>query len=433
MGFFMEKIYAKFLDCSGVSTDTRTIEKDNLFICLKGQNFNGNLFAGDAVQKGAKYVLIDEKEYEIEGKTILVDDCLKTLQELAKYHRSKFKIPVIGITGSNGKTTTKELTAHLLSQSYNILFTKGNLNNHIGVPLTLLLLKKEHQIAIIEMGANHPDDIKELCTIAEPDYGIISNIGKAHLEGFKNIEGVIKTKTDLYKSVANSNGTLFVNFDDKILKNNVPDKTTTIYYSGADNNNAPIKGRLIRLTPFIHFKWCNQRYESPELITQIIGEYNFYNLLAAITVANHFNVPPDLINTGIETYRNENNRSQLTKTERNELVMDAYNANPSSMHSAISSFSKIERPNKLMILGDMFELGTESEEEHRIIIETAERTNITTYFIGKNFYGLRDDKNNFFESKDDFINYIKVRSLNDYLILLKGSRGIALESLVSFL
>lgn len=433
MGFFMEKIYAKFLDCSGISTDTRTIEKDNLFICLKGQNFNGNLFAGDAVQKGAKYVLIDEKEYEIEGKTILVDNCLKTLQKLANYHRSKFNIPVIGITGSNGKTTTKELTAHLLSQSYNILFTKGNLNNHIGVPLTLLLLKKEHQIAIIEMGANHPDDIKELCDIANPGYGIISNIGKAHLQGFKNIEGVIKTKTDLYKSVAKNKGILFVNFDDKILKNNIPAQTAAVYYSGADNNTSHIKGQLIRLTPFIHFKWSNQGYESPELITQIIGEYNFYNLLAAITVADYFNVQIDLINKGIETYRNENNRSQLTRTERNELIMDAYNANPSSMHSAIISFSKIERPDKLMILGDMFELGDESQEEHKTIIETAEKTNITTYFIGKNFYSLRGNKTNFFESKDNFISYIKELLPSNYLILLKGSRGISLESLVSFL
>ncbi len=433
MGFFMEEIYKIFLACSGVSTDTRSIEKGNLFICLKGQNYNGNQFVSEALEKGANYVLIDEEEYHIEGKTFITDNCLVTLQQLANYHRTKFNIPIIGITGSNGKTTTKELTAHLLSQTYNILYTAGNLNNHIGVPLTLLKLKQEHQMAIIEMGANHPGDIQELCDIAKPNYGIISNIGKAHLLGFKNIEGVIETKTALYKSVNKNHGTLFVNKDDAILINNLPNNVKTLFYSGKNDQNADIVGNLDKLTPFIHLSWKSSSYSSPTIETQIIGEYNFYNLLAAITVAAYFKVDEKSINTGIETYKNENNRSQLQSTENNELIMDAYNANPSSMKSAITSFAKVERENKMMILGDMFELGEESYKEHEQICSLANSTRIPTYFIGENFYKHQGSSDYFFSTKEAFITHLKAHKTINHFILLKGSRGIALESLIDYL
>lgn len=430
----MENIYSHFLQCSSVSTDTRTIAKDTLFICLKGENFNGNKFALEALNKGAKFVLIDEKEYYIDHRTLLVEDCLKTLQELANFHRKQFNIPIIGITGSNGKTTTKELTAHLLSQQYNVLYTKRNLNNHIGVPLTLLNLREEHELAIIEMGANHPDDIKELCNISAPNFGIITNIGKAHLLGFKTIEGVIQTKTALYRSVIANNGTLFVNHDDSILTEHCSFYPKVNYYTGQGTTSSFISGSLTRLTPFIHLTWQSDSFKSQDLETQIIGEYNFYNLLAAITIATYFNVSTNNINKGIISYRNENNRSQLKATDTNELIMDAYNANPSSMTSAINSFSKIERSNKTMILGDMFELGEESFEEHSKIILLANQTNIPTFFIGKYFYEHKSpDSSNFFESKEDFISYLKIQPFVHQFILLKGSRGIALEELLTFL
>lgn len=433
MGFFMEEIYKIFLACTGVSTDTRSIEKGNLFICLKGKNYNGNKFVAEALDKGANYVIIDEKEYYIEGKTILTDDCLTTLQKLAHYHRTKFNIPVIGITGSNGKTTTKELMAHLLSQAYTVLYTAGNLNNHIGVPLTLLKLNQQHQIAIIEMGANHPGDIQELCDIALPNFGIISNIGKAHLQGFKNIEGVIETKTALYKSIHKSKGTLFINSDDVILMENAPKDTKSILYSGINTTNTYITGYLDKLTPYIILNWKSSTYTSPSIKTHIIGEYNFYNLLTAITVASYFKVDDEAINKGIETFRNENNRSQLKQTANNELIMDAYNANPSSMKSAIVSFDKVDRANKVMILGDMFELGEESHKEHERIITLARSTLIPTFFIGENFYAFKDDNKSFFKSKDQLIAYLKENMLSNQFILLKGSRGIALEKLVDCL
>lgn len=435
-GFFcMENIYSKFLECSGISTDTRTIQENDLFFCLKGANFDGNKFASEAIEKGARYVVIDNATYTIEGKTLLVDDVLTTLQQLANFHRKQFSIPIIGITGSNGKTTTKELIAHLLSQSFRVLSTKGNLNNHIGVPMTLLRLRKEHQIAVIEMGANHPGDIKDLCVIAEPDYGIITTIGKAHLEGFINLDGVIQTKTALYRSVVQQRGTLFVNQDNPILIEHRPKDVAIEYYSAQGISSARINGQLMKLTPFIHLKWSSKDYDSEEIITQIIGEYNFYNLLAAITIADYFHVSPEKINNGIASYSNENNRSQVKKTEKNQLIMDAYNANPSSMTSAIDSFAKVVNPSKQMILGDMFELGKESKNEHLAIIQLVKDTAIPTYFVGNRFKECNIESKHllFFETKELLTQHILSHPIEKKLILLKGSRGIALETLVDLL
>lgn len=432
----MEKIYRQFLESSGISTDTRTLIKDEMFFCLKGENFNGNKFAQAALEKGAKYVIIDDKDYWINERTILVENALLCLQNLANHHRKQFDIPIIGITGSNGKTTTKELISHLLSQQYNVLATKGNLNNHIGVPLTLLQLNHTHEIAIIEMGANHPGDIQELCNIAQPNYGIITNIGKAHLEGFKNIEGVIETKTALYRSVAINKGTLFINADDTILTKNKPEEVKIEYYSGQEKDATIINGQLIQLTPLINLSWTDKsQYQSPELHTKIIGEYNFYNLIAAIAISKYFQVSNDNINQGIETYSNENNRSQLKETDRNQLIMDAYNANPSSVNSAINSFIKVSHSKKIMILGDMFELGEESPDEHRNIITLAIQSGIQTFFIGERYYAQKIESSliDFYRTKEEMIQQIETNPLQDSLILLKGSRGMALETLVEYL
>lgn len=423
-------IFDLFYTCTGVCTDTRKITKDCLFICLKGENFNGNLFAKEALQKGAKYVICDEEKYANDTSIFYVPDALKYLQKIANIHRKKMNIPVLGITGSNGKTTTKELVAQVLKQKFKVLFTEGNLNNHIGVPLTLLRLQENHEFAIIEMGANKFKDIEELCAIAEPNYGIISNIGKAHLEGFINFEGVIRTKKELYDSILLNQGELFVNQDDSILTSILPDNIQIHTY--ASKSNADIKGELIELTPFVKLKWETAGYQSPVIQTKMIGEYNFTNFLAAICIGHYFGVPSDQINKAIESYESTNNRSQLHKTERNTLILDAYNANPSSMQSAIRSFSLIENDSKLLILGDMFELGPDSESEHSKIIELNSELGNSCIYIGKNFYALAQSEN-FFENKEAFISYNSENPISSKLILLKGSRGIGLEALVPYL
>lgn len=428
----MSELFELFYQTSGVCTDTRNIDEDCLFICLKGANFNGNTFAEQALENGAKFVIVDEPDCQTDSRIYLVDDALKFLQELANCHRKKFSIPVIGITGSNGKTSTKELIKCVLSKSFNVLATKGNLNNHIGVPLTLLKLTSAHEIAIIEMGANRFNDIEELCALAEPTHGIITNIGKAHLEGFGNFEGVLKTKKELYDSIALSHGTLIFNSDDAILKNNIPTSTATVTYG--TTNDCQIQGTLLGLSPYVELKWKNGNYDSPTIHTQMIGKYNFYNYLAAIAFGIHFHVPDININKAISEYTPENNRSQVKKTNNNTLILDCYNANPTSMRSALESFAMIEHPNKLFIIGDMLELGTESIAEHESISALVNDLNLKGYAVGPIFKGLISS--NFqhqFATKTDAIDYLKTRSINDALILLKGSRGIGLETLEEYL
>lgn len=429
---YMIELYKKFKECSHVSIDTRTLQNGCLFFCIKGANFNGNKFAEEALNKGAKFVVIDDEDYFIDQRTILVENSLKALQDLASYHRSKLSIPIIGITGSNGKTTTKELIGHLLSQKFNVLYTAGNFNNHIGVPLTLFRINENHDMAIIEMGANQPNDIQELCEIAAPTFGIITNIGKAHLLGFKNLDGVIKTKTALYRYIAENNGTLFVNLDDEILLNNIPHGVSMITYSTTGKTVATVQGKLDKLTPLLHLSWQNESYNSPTIATQIIGEYNFFNLVAAITIADYFKVDSEQINKGIESYVNENNRSQLVKTTTNEMILDAYNANPTSMRSAIQSFAKIDRTTKIMVLGDMFELGEETFKEHQAIVHLVEQTKIPCYFIGEHFYEHASSPS-FFKTKEEFIVYLSENSITNSFLLIKGSRGIALEKITAYL
>tara|TARA_R110000737_G_C14624079_1_gene494240 strand:+ start:5396 stop:6679 length:1284 start_codon:yes stop_codon:yes gene_type:complete len=427
----MEKMYSLFKQSSGVCTDTRKIEKNCLFISLKGENFNGNTFADEAIKQGALYAIVDEKKYLTNDNIFLVDDCLKFLQDLALYHRRQFTIPIIGITGSNGKTTSKELIAAVLIEKYKVHFTQGNLNNHIGVPLTLLGLNPEHEIAIIEMGANKFKDIEELCAIAEPTVGIITNIGKAHLEGFINFEGVLKTKRELYESIQKIDGQLVYNADDQILVNELPSNTTNIAY-GQNSASAKVTGNIVNQTPFIEFKWSSDNYHSPTLKTNLVGEYNFYNFLAALTFGIIFKVEPEKINHALENYLPSNNRSQVNKTDKNTIIVDCYNANPTSMSSAIKSFAQIDHPKKIAILGDMRELGNDEKVEHEKIIDQLKMDNIETLFVGSVFQTLTNGENSFKEV-EELKTQLTNSPIEDSLILLKGSRGIQLEKLLDIL
>lgn len=424
-----------FYSTTGVCTDTRNIQKDSLFICLKGANFNGNEFAQKALEAGAKHVVIDELLVDDNPNFIHVEDSLIYLQKLANHHRKQFNIPVIGITGSNGKTTTKELIAAVLTKKYSVLFTQGNLNNHIGVPLTLLQLNKQHEIAIIEMGANKFKDIEELCAIAEPTHGIITNIGSAHLEGFGSFEGVLKTKLELYQAVNRKEGVIFYNADDSILTENLPIHSTN--YGYAANNISRVSGALVEMTPFVKMSWKSKKHQSPLIQTQLIGQYNFYNFLAAVAFGVYFEVGDELISNALASYSPTNNRSQLLKTEANTLILDAYNANPTSMSAALESFAMINQSNKLVILGDMFELGKESINEHEKIILLIEKLSLNAICIGKSFHQVNTKKPNprinSFELKEDASKSIQKTPIKNQLILLKGSRGIGLESIINLL
>lgn len=433
----MEDIFNLFYSTSGICTDTRNIQKNSFFLCLKGSNFNGNEFAKEALNRGAKYVIIDEAEFQTDKNIFLVDNVLKFLQDLANFHRKKFSIPIIGITGSNGKTSTKELMKTVLEKKYTVLATEGNLNNHIGVPLTILNLTQDHEIAIIEMGANKFKDIEELCAIAEPNYGIITNIGKAHLEGFLNFEGVLATKTELYHSVEKNHGQIIVNGDDAVLLNSLPEGVKTIKYGqnqseSESGNKNQITGKLVNLSPFVEMEWTNLDYKSPIIHTKMVGKYNFYNFLSAITVGVLFNVEPDQINDAIEEYSPTNNRSQVKKTEKNTLILDCYNANPTSMASALESFAMIKHPNKIYIIGDMLELGIETQKEHEAILQLTKKLNLTGFTIGNIFSTLADQQKTF-QTTQEAIEYIKRNEIKDSLILLKGSRGIGLEKIESVL
>ena len=428
-----EALFDIFYKTTGICTDTRNIDENSLFICIKGENFDGNTFASQALEAGAFHVIVDNSNYfEDNGKMTLVDDSVIYLQKLANFHRNKFDIPVIGITGSNGKTTSKELIHTVLSEKYNVLATIGNLNNHLGVPFTLLRLNKSHDIAIIEMGANKFKDIEELCEIAEPTHGIITNIGKAHLEGFINFEGVLKTKKELYDSIEKNNGTLIVNGDDSTLTSILPTNITS--HSYGSNSKNTIQGELINLSPFVEMSWSKHDYSSPKLATQMIGKYNFYNYLAAATFGTLFNVPNELISKAIEGYEPTNNRSQVKNTEYNTLILDCYNANPTSVSSALESFSMNTHKNKVFILGDMKELGAESESEHQKIIALAEQYDLKGYVVGAEFSKIESNSIlKSFHNNKEIIEFIKQNKQENKLILLKGSRSIGLEKLEPFL
>lgn len=417
----IKAIYSKFLECTSVSTDTRRIELNSMFIALKGDNFNANTFAKEALKKGAKYVIIDDKEFYIDNRTVLVKDCLITLQELSNYHRKQLKTTIIGLTGSNGKTTTKELINAVLATTYKTIATIGNLNNHIGVPLTLLRLTPETEIGIIEMGANHQKEIEFLCAIAEPDFGYITNFGKAHLEGFGGFEGVIKGKSEMLTYLKLNSKLAFVNIDDAIQSHITKELNRVCFSQTEKNCDVYISNVSANPMVKVHFNGLS-------IQSHLIGIYNANNINAAITVGNYFKVEDSEIKKAIENYIPDNNRSQLIRKNGNSIILDAYNANPSSMNIALENFFQLNESKKIAILGDMFELGSESKSEHQKIIELASnQTKVEFYFIGKHFFDNKSDKNNihFFENFEDFS--ISFQPFPNSLILIKGSRGMALE------
>lgn len=425
----IEDIYQCFLQCDSVSTDTRKIEANSLFIALKGENFDANTFAEEALKKGALFVIIDDKKvFTDENKMILVKDSLKTLQELANYHRNQLGLPIIALTGSNGKTTTKELINSVLSTKYNTKATIGNLNNHIGVPLTLLSFNEDTDIGIVEMGANHQKEIEMLCEIAQPDYGYITNFGKAHLEGFGGVEGVIKGKSELYNYLRNNNKIAFVNNDDPIQ---VEKSTKINSFTFGINNIGDINIKSIEANPMVKIDFNKEQINS-----NLIGIYNANNINAAITIGKYFNITDIEIKKAIENYLPNNNRSQLIEKNKNKIILDAYNANPSSMQAAITNFIQLDSKEKIAILGDMFELGKESIAEHKKIVEILEKQpHIRTYFIGKDFYSTKIESNHihFMKNFSDFENYLKKDKIENKTILIKGSRGMALEKTLDLL
>jgi UDP-N-acetylmuramoyl-tripeptide--D-alanyl-D-alanine ligase len=495
-----EHLYKLFLQHLLISTDTRKIAAGSLFFALKGEKFDANTFAKQAIEAGAAYAVIDNPAWQLNEKYLLVDDVLTALQDLARHHRKQLTIPVIGLTGTNGKTTTKELINSVLSQHYKTQATQGNLNNHIGVPLTILTIDKSHGVAVIEMGANHQKEIELLCSIAQPTHGLITNVGKAHLEGFGGVEGVKKGKGELYdflkKSESltpllelsptnhndmvkyntkelvgdNSNkgeviGIAFVNSDSAVLLEMQQNRglKNVVFYGTGDNQNL-VNGKLVENSPFLILQWTNNNSgKSYTAKTQLTGAYNLDNILAAICIGVYFGLTDNEINNGVESYQPKNNRSQIVQTETNTLICDYYNANPSSMFVAIENIGKIAATRKVLILGDMFEMGDEAAAEHTAIIKKAMETPVDErIFIGKDFFeaGLapgppllelsptnRNDmvKRNtkelvgdnsgkgepiFYKTAEDAITGLKANPIKNSTILIKGSRGMALERLV---
>lgn len=429
----LSALYQIFLDCQSVTTDSRNCPDGSLFIALKGESFNGNAFAQSALDSGCAFAIIDEAQYAIEGdqRYILVDDCLQTMQQLANYHRRQLGTRVIGITGTNGKTTTKELISSVLRQAHNVLYTLGNLNNHIGVPITLLRLKPEHDLAVIEMGASHPGEIKFLCEIAEPDYGIITNVGKAHLEGFGSFEGVIKTKGELYDFLRKKDATIFIHHDNTYLMN-ISQGLHLISYGTEDD--LYVNGQITGNSPYLAFEWkAGKDGERHQVRTQLIGEYNFPNALAAITIGRFFGVEAKKIDEALAEYAPQNNRSQLKKTEDNTLIIDAYNANPTSMMAALQNFRNMTVPHKMLILGDMRELGAESLTEHQKIVDYIKESGFEkVWLVGEQFAASKHSFKTYANAQE-VIKNLQADKPKGYTILIKGSNGIKLSSTVEYL
>ncbi|WKN42227.1 UDP-N-acetylmuramoyl-tripeptide--D-alanyl-D-alanine ligase [Tunicatimonas pelagia] len=421
-----EELYKVFLRCGKVSTDTRKIESDSMFFALKGANFNGNQFADEALEKGASYAVIDETEFQQDERFLLVEDVLTALQELAHHHRMQLDIPVIGINGTNGKTTTKELLHAVLSQKYQTLATKGNLNNHIGVPLTLLEITKDIEIAIIELGANAVGEIATLCQIAHPTYGLTTNIGKAHMEGFGGLEGAIRGESEQYDYMRKTKGTVFINSQNPILSN-MAKRFGKPYFYPAEGDYFHCE--FISADPFV----CYRHESGQEVETQLLGGYNFENISAALCIGKFFGVPTEQANKAVAYYQPSNKRSQIVKKDSNTIILDAYNANPDSMQAAIENLKAMQAPQKVAILGDMYELGEDSPQEHRAIGEQLASARFTQVFLcGELMKDTADayPQAHYFPQKEDLEAFLKENPIQESIVLLKASRGIALETLV---
>jgi UDP-N-acetylmuramoyl-tripeptide--D-alanyl-D-alanine ligase len=429
----IEELYGFYLKAKQqICTDTRKLEAGSVFFALKGGNFNANEFAQKAIDAGCSIAVVDDEKYVTDSKIVLVEDVLKALQQLATHHRRQFKIPFLAITGSNGKTTNKELINAVLSKKFKTLATIGNLNNHIGVPLTLLNIKTEHEFAIIEMGANHQGEINELCQIAEPDFGLITNIGKAHLEGFGGEEGIKKGKSELYKYIRSKNGKVFINADDDVLNELAFDNDKVTY---GCKKLYDVIGKDCTTSETVSMKFTTRYGEKdwnklPIINTQIVGSYNFINCLTAACVGNYFKVEDNLIKEALENYLPNMNRSQLVKTNRNTVLLDAYNANPNSMAVAIENFANYRSDKKLVLLGDMFELGEYSHAEHQKIVNLLEEKKMqNVVLVGEEFFKLDTKQFQKFKTTLECLNYLKNLNVSDNTILIKGSRGMKMETL----
>ncbi len=415
-------LHQLFLDSSAITTDTKKIVLESIFFALKGERFDANTFTHDALSKGASYAVIDNKKYFIDHRTILVSNVLQTLQALALYHRQYLGLPIIALTGSNGKTTTKELINVVLQEKYNTTCTLGNLNNHIGVPLTLLSFTHETEIGVVEMGANHQEEIEFLCKIAEPDFGYITNFGKAHLEGFGGVEGVIKGKSELYTYLKEAKKTAIVNLDDSIQVERSKD-IERYTFTTAPQSTANVVIEAVTANPFVHVNFRDITINS-----NLVGSYNASNICAAIAIGQLFGVVDVQIKAAIEKYVPDNNRSQLLEHNSHHIILDAYNANPSSMSAAIQHFLSLDKPNKVLILGDMFELGSDSKNEHLHIVNSLKNIDsVQVHFVGSEFYANKNGNDNlkFYSTFEVFSEALRLSG--ESTILIKGSRGMALE------
>ncbi len=424
----IENIYELYKKAYTVTTDSRTISKDCVFVALKGEHFDGNDFAMKVAEEGvAACVIADRKDLPKHERLFVVEDSLKCLQSLAKLHRERIGLPILGITGTNGKTTTKELVSAVLSKKFNIVFTQGNFNNQLGVPLTVLRIKPGTEMAVVEMGASHPGDIDELTNIGEPNFGMITNIGRAHLRDFGGYEGVVKTKNEMYQYIAKHNGLLFVNNDNALLMNLANNINKVTY---GTNQNADIQGKMLSANPYLSVEWKGYKID-----TQLVGDYNFENVMAAICIGKYFKVEDKDIVEALSSYHPTNNRSQVIETGKNRVVMDAYNANPTSMSLAIKNFRNICKDKNLLILGDMLELGEESEREHKMIIELLQELKFKNVYLVGNEFSKSSENSEFssFNNVEELAQYLQKHPVSGYNILVKGSNSVHLNKIIDSL